>query len=185
MKFKILVLWTLVGLLVSVSAANYQIDSVHSQVGFRIRHTINKIPGTFEGFTGTIQFDPANPEKSVAQAEIDIASVDTGNSRRDSHLQRDDFFHAVQYPKMTYLSTSWKVVGENRYEVKGNLTLMGKTLPVVLEVESLGSTEARGHTIAGWEASGKIDRTAWGVNGGQPLVGIDVEINLSIQARQQ
>lgn len=162
----------------------YKVDPVHSGVNFKIRHFINKVPGTFSEFTGTIHYDKENPENSKAEATIQIASVDTRNTDRDAHLQNEDFFQASRFPVIKFASTSWKPVGEDTFEVVGVLDFAGEQHPVVLNVEYLGEVEGRGMIRSGWEGTATIDRTNWGLTYGTPAVGKEVEIELNIQAHR-
>lgn len=159
----------------------YKIDPVHSGVNFRIRHFINNVPGTFSRFEGEIHFDKSDPTNSKAVATIDLTSVDTRNSNRDEHLQQDDYFHTAEFPRMTFESTRWEVVDESNFKVTGNLSFLGRTNEVVLDVVFLGEMEGRGIIRSGWEGRTTIDRTQWGLTSGTPAVGRDVHIELNIQ----
>lgn len=164
----------------------YQIDATHSSVGFRIRHLVGKVPGAFNQFSGAIRFDRDQPENSSVEAVIDIASIDTANTRRDDHLRSDDFFSAATYPKMTFRSTAWKATGENSFAVTGDLTIKEVTKSVTLTVELLGVADGpRGAKLSGWEATTTISRTAFGVGGSSPVVGDDVEITITVEAAAQ
>lgn len=163
----------------------YTIDPVHSGVDFKIRHFINKVPGTFSEFSGSIVFDKENPENSKAEATIQVATVDTRNSDRDAHLQNEDFFKANLFPVIKFGSTSWKATGENTFEVIGLLDFAGEQHPIVLDVEYLGEVEGRGTIRSGWEGKATIDRTDWGMTYGTPAVGTEVEIELNIQAHRK
>ncbi len=186
---------TLAGL-ASLSAQpshSYEIDPVHSGVSFKVRHFFNEVPGKFTDFKGNIVFDKGDPSKSQATAIIVPASVDTSNGKRDSHLQNEDFFHVNQHKTIEFKSTAWEPngqseSGQDKYKVTGDLTMLGQTKPVTLDVVYLGEMEGQGPyegvMVAGWEASGEIDRTEWGLNGGQPIVGKDVKIELSIQGHR-
>jgi polyisoprenoid-binding protein YceI len=163
----------------------YKVDPVHSGVDFKIRHFINKVPGTFTEFNGTIHYDKDNPENSKAEATIQVASVDTRNTDRDAHLQNEDFFKASLFPVITFESTSWAPKGENTYEVVGVLDIVGQKHPVVLDVEYLGEVEGRGTIRSGWVGKATIDRTNWGITYGTPAVGTEVDIELNIQAHRK
>lgn len=171
-------------LTVSAETVVYKIDPVHSGINFKVRHFLNKMPGSFTGFEGEIHFDKANPSNSKAVAKIDIASVDTRNTDRDAHLQNEDFFKSDTYPAMEFKSTEWIATGENTYSVKGMLTILGIEKPVELEVKFLGEMEGYGVMRSGWEGSAEIDRTDWGMTYGQPAVGTTVEIELNIQGHR-
>ncbi len=161
----------------------YVIDPVHSGVSFNIRHFFNKVPGNFGAFEGEIHLNKEDMSKSKVVASIDISSVDTNNDDRDDHLRGDDFFDTANHPDMTFTSTKWKEVEENKYAVTGDLTIKGVTKEVVLDVELLGFGPGRGgKMLSGWEGSTTIDRRDFGISYGQGVVGNEVDITLNIQA---
>jgi len=163
----------------------YKIDPVHSGSRFKIRHFINRVPGTFGTFSGEIHFDKAAPENSKAVATLQVASVDTRNDRRDAHLLNEDFFKADQHPLIEFTSTEWAATGENTFKVKGLLKMVGAEHPVELDVTFLGEVEGRGVIRSGWEGAATIDRTRWGITYGGPAVGNEVQIELNIQAHRE
>lgn len=171
------------------AATVYAVDPIHSSINFKIRHHFNQVIGSFGTYSGEIHFDEANPANSKAIATIQVASVDTNNERRDGHLQRDDFFNAEVHPAIEFASTQWEATGENKFKVTGDLTMLGQTKPVVLDVEFLGSTQLEYNgqttTVTGWYATGKLNRKDWGIAGGPVIVGDEVQLELSIQARKQ
>lgn len=166
---------------------SYEIDTAHSSVKFSIRHFVAKTTGNFAEFSGTLKIDREHMTKSSVTATIQIPSVDTDSEKRDSHLQEDDYFSAGEYPAMTFESTKWeKAEDENQFKVTGDLTLRGITNEVVLDVELLGFGEGmRGAYLSGWEATTTLDRTDWGINGGQPAVGTEVDVTINIEAIRQ
>lgn len=169
----------------AAEVATYTIDPVHSGVGFKIRHHFTKVPGNFAEFSGTIHFDAENPSASSVEATIAAASVDTNSDKRDGHLRSDDFFKVATYPEITFKSTSWKKVGENQFEVVGDLTMVGQTHPVTLAVEFLGEGPGNRDTvISGWDISGSLDRTDWGITYGPGIVGNEVAIEISVEAKK-
>jgi polyisoprenoid-binding protein YceI len=165
----------------------YEIDPVHSSIKFSIRHFVAKTTGNFGQFEGTLEVNRSDLTKSSAQATIQIPSVDTDNEKRDAHLQEDDYFGAAANPVMTFTSTDWAATdSEDHFKVTGDLSFNGVTKPVTLEVELLGFGEGmRGAYLSGWEAKTTIDRTEWGVDGGQPAVGNEVDITINIEAIRQ
>ena len=163
----------------------YKVDPVHSGINFKIRHFINKVPGTFTTFDGEIHHNPDNPAENVAKAIISVPSVDTRNNDRDAHLQNEDFFKANLHPEITFTSTEWISTGENAYDVKGTLAMAGVERPITLQVTYLGEMEANETIRSGWEGRATIDRTDWGINYGMPAVGREVEIELNIQAHRK
>lgn len=170
--------------LASLQAAptTWDIDTTHSGIVFKVRHFVTKVPGTFGDFKGTIVFD-SDPANMKAEATIKVPSVNTNSERRDDHLQQDDYFNAAAYPEITFTSTKWEKTGDKTYKMTGDLSMMGVTKPVTLDVTFLGTAEGRGgKTLAGFEGVGKIDRTEWGLTAGQPAVGKEVDIEINIEA---
>ena len=146
------------------------LDTAHTSIAFVARHAmVTKVRGTFEEFEGSVVFDEANPEASVAKAVIKTASVNTQNADRDGHVRGDDFFSVEQYPEMTFESTSFDIDGTSG-TVTGDLTLKGITKPVTLDVEVFGVEEDPfGNVRVGFEASTKINRKDFGVDFQAPL----------------
>jgi polyisoprenoid-binding protein YceI len=164
----------------------YVADPAHSSVQFGVRHFFSKVPGSFGKFEATVVVDRENMEKSTIKASIDVDSVNTNQEKRDAHLKTADFFDAPKFPKMTFASTAWKKTGENEYDVTGDLSLHGVTKPVTLKVKSLGfGPGMKGVQLSGWEAKGSIKRSEFGMTGGAPAVGDDVEIEINIEAKKQ
>lgn len=178
----LLALCTLTATSAFAQVETYDIDTAHSGVSFKIRHFFGKVPGSFGKFSGTLIIDRENMENSSTEAAITVASVDTNNDDRDDHLEQDDYFNAAKFPTITFKSTKWEKTGDTTFKIHGDLTMMGKTKPVVLDANLLGFGEGRrGQYLTGWEATTTIDRTAWGFTAGQPAVGAEVEIELNIE----
>ena len=174
-------------LFASAKVETYAIDPVHSSVKFSIRHFVAKTTGKFNQFEGTIKLDRKNWSNSSVSATISVNSVDTANEKRDSHLQEDDYFDSSKHPLITFESTKWETTDkEDTFKITGNLTMLGKSKEVVLETKLLGfGTGMEGAHLSGWEATTTLDRTQWGVSGGQPAVGAEVDVVINIEAIRQ
>jgi polyisoprenoid-binding protein YceI len=145
-----------------LAAEEYTLDPTHSQLTFRIRQYVSVVTGKFTDFSGTVTFDPAHWERSHVEATIPVKSIDTGIAARDHHLLAADFFDAEKYPTMTFRSTSVQLMGERVADVHGELTMHGKTLPVVLRVE-LQSPAKSGTETSVWTVSTHLRRSAFGL----------------------
>lgn len=171
-------------------ADTYDIDSAHSQVGFRVKHLVGKVPGRFTKFSGTIDFTPGKPETWKVDAKIDPASINTDNEKRDGHLKSADFFDVEKYPEMSFKSTKVSDVKGDSAKLAGDLTMHGVTKPVVLDLEIGGTTkDPWGNAKAGFSAKGKLNRKDWGIvwnkaldNGGL-MLGEDIEISIDVEAQ--
>jgi polyisoprenoid-binding protein YceI len=168
---------------------SWNIDVVHSTVGFTVRHLmVSKVHGLFTKWSGSFAFDEENPAASHVQVQIEVASVDTREPQRDGHLRSGDFFEAEKFPHMTFKSTS--VEGsKNHFKVTGDLTLRGVTKPVVLDVEYAGRTvHPQMGERAGFSAHTSINRKDFGVSFNQVLdtggvaVSEKVDINIEVEA---
>jgi polyisoprenoid-binding protein YceI len=166
------------------------IDRSHSEVAFQVRHLLSKVRGRFADFSGTIQFDDANPERSRVDVAIQAPSIDTAEGDRDKHLRSADFFDVETYPTLTFTSTWVSPRGGNTYDVAGDLTIHGITRPVVLPASFLGSAvDPWGHTKFVFEAELTLNRKDFGLSWnaaletGGFLVGDEVKVTLSIQAK--
>lgn len=172
------------------AAATWQIDPSHSQVGFRVRHMmITWVQGEFTDFSGTIEYDPAAPERTSAAVTVQIASVDTDEEKRDAHLTSPDFFDAATHPTMSFRSTRVAKARGGELELVGDLTIRGVTKPVTLQVEGLGQpiTDAWGNYRVGATVTGTINRHDFGVSwndtldSGGVVVGDEVQLAIDVQ----
>jgi polyisoprenoid-binding protein YceI len=150
-------------------AATWNIDPVHSEVGFSVRHMmVSKVRGRFTTFSGQI-VTGADPLSSSVTAEIDLGSISTGQEQRDAHIRSADFFEVETYPTMTYKSTGVRVE-DGEYVLDGELTLKGVTrnVPLRLELNGFGS-DPWGGVRAGFTATGEINRRDFNVSFSTPM----------------
>ena len=165
----------------------WQIDPVHSGVNFRIRHFVTRVRGKFTDFRGTITADPQSWQDAVIDVEIRTASISTDNEKRDNHLRSSDFFAADSFPTITFRSTRIERRGDDA-KIYGTLTMRGVTKPVVLDGHFNGIARTPDAERVGFEATTKVDRTAFGVawnramEGGGAMLGDEVEVEISVEA---
>lgn len=171
----------------------WAIDASHSVVEFAVRHmVVSTTKGRFGAVSGTIVLDQADPRRSSVTAEIDAASIETHEPKRDEHLRSADFFDVASYPTITFRGTQVEPRGADRLRVVGELTIRGVTREVELDVELHGqATDPWGGTRAGFSARTAIDRKEFGLTWNQALetggllVSDQVKINLEIEAIKQ
>jgi len=173
------------GLLVIVSsvayaAETYKLDPGHSSIVFRVKHLgIAYVFGRFNGPTGSFVFDESSPSKSAIEMQAETKNVDTALEKRDTHLKSPDFFNAGEYPLVSFKSKSVKKLNENTYEVSGDLTLLGKTRPITVEVHGTGAgKDPWGNFRRGFETSFSIKRSEFGMN--FMMGGVSDEVNLTV-----
>jgi len=170
--------------------SSWEIDPAHSNVQFGVRHMmISTVHGKFTKFTATATGDEKDAAHAGVQASIDVASIDTGDEKRDAHLKTADFFDAEKFPTITFKSTKVEAAGDRRFKLHGDLTMHGVTKPVVLDVEATPEVKGmRGETRAGARATTKINRKDFGISwsksmdGGGVVVGDEVEVTIDVEA---
>jgi polyisoprenoid-binding protein YceI len=192
MKRTITSITTIIALALPViaSAAAWNIDPDHSNIGFKVRHLmVSNVKGNFEKHSGTIDLDDKDIAKSRITVTIDTNSINTSVQKRDEHLRSADFFDVAKYPTMTFVSKKVARAGKDKLQVTGDLTLHGVTRQVVLDVEgpSLESKDPWGNIRRGASATTKINRKDFGLVWNKALetggvaVGEDVTIYLEIE----
>lgn len=188
---KLLVLAVLISVAPAASRAEvYDIDSSHSEVGFRIKHLVGRVPGRFTKFSGTIDYTPGKPASWKVDATIDPASINTDNEKRDGHLKSPDFFDVAKFPAMSFKSTKVTDIKGDTAKLHGLLTMHGVTKPVVLDLEIGGTAkDPWGNLKAGFSAKGKVKRKDFDIvwnktlDSGGFMLGEEVDVNLDIEAQ--
>jgi polyisoprenoid-binding protein YceI len=174
-----------------VKAGTYQADPAHTLVGWEVNHFgFNNYYGLFGDITGTLTIDPARPQDAKVDITIPIAKVTTVSAGLTEHLLRPgkdggkpDFFGANP-AAARFVSTAVKIDPKDpmKAEITGNLTMNGVTKPVTVEAEFTGAginPFNRKETV-GFEAETEIKRSEWGIGWGIPLVGDEVELDISV-----
>lgn len=153
---------------------------------------ITNVTGSFQQFDATMDANAEDFSDAKISFEADINSISTGNEQRDTHLKSDDFFSAEQFPKLSFNSTSFTHKGGSDYVLNGDLTIKGNTKPVSLNVEFGGRmTDFYGQDKAGFEISGKINRSEFGLTwsavteAGGVVVSDEIKLNLAVQMVKQ
>ncbi|HEX5632285.1 MAG TPA: YceI family protein [Gemmatimonadales bacterium] len=175
----------------TVEPVTWKIDVTHSELIFRVRHLVSRVPGTFREWSGAIVADPADWNAGSVEIVIQAASIDTRHEKRDTHLRSADFFDVANHPTLTFRSTSVQVSGES-VTLKGDLTIRGTTKPVTLTGETLGTIgEGAGKQRVGFHVTTKINRLDYGLTwnraaeGGGLVLGDEVEIDVTVAAVRQ
>lgn len=167
----------MLGVTASLAAAapvTWKVDASHTEASFQVRHYFSKVRGVFHEVEGTIVYDPADVSAIKVEALVKVASVDTGNEKRDGHLQTPDFFDAEKNPTLSFKSTSVKAAGKDKYKITGDLTMRGVTKQVTFDADFLGSSEIsiggqpRG-SKAGFSATTTVNRKDFGINWNRTL----------------
>jgi polyisoprenoid-binding protein YceI len=169
----------------------YVFDKAHSNIGFRIRHTVAKVNGRFREFDGTIWIDRQNPPASKVEVTIRAASIDTGNEKRDGDLRSSNFFDVEKYPTITFKSTKIEPKGKDSYLVSGDFTMHGVTKAIQIPVQSNGFAKVGKGEKAGFSIGFPLNRKEYGITWNQTLdqggllLGEEVEIAIEVEANKK
>jgi polyisoprenoid-binding protein YceI len=175
-------------------ATVWEIDPKHTLVEFSVRHMMfTTVKGRFTEVRGVIHcVDEADPSQAQVEAEIDAASISTGDEQRDAHLRSADFLDTENYPKITFKSTRVDARNEEELRLVGELTVHGITREVTLETTFNGrGKNPYGQEVAGFSAQTTINRKEFGLTwnaaleSGGLLVGNNLEIMIEVQAIRQ
>lgn len=168
----------------AAEANRYRVRAEDSAVGFTAtKWGVFKVEGRFTQFEGLIQYDPATPAQTQVSFTVEVASVTTGNPRRDGAVRGRNFLHAAAFPTLKFQSTQVVQHAPDLLEVTGDLTLRGVTRPLTVPVQVLGlnTVEDLGR-LAGFETRFTLDRMDFGIDGWPRGVGQEVEVHLLISA---
>lgn len=172
----------------TVSAAaqvdTWNLDPFHSSAQFAVRHGgISTVRGAFAKLSGTVQYDPNDPTKTVIDATIDANSVDTRVDPRDKDLRSPNFFDVEKFPTITFKSKRAESQGVGKLKVTGDLTIHGVTKEVVLMVDGPNgpNKDQRGNQHMGASATTQISRKDFGVSGAPGGVGDEVQITIDVE----
>ena len=166
----------------AVQAGDYVVEPTHTKVLFSLSHLgFTTWYGEFGNASGRLNLDPANLAASSLDVSVPVVSVNTNNTKLDEELKGADWFDAAKYPAMTFHSTRIVRTGEDTADVEGDLTIHGVTHREVLRAKfnHAGVNMMDKAYTAGFEVSGVIKRSDFGVKQYVPYVGDEVTLIIS------
>jgi polyisoprenoid-binding protein YceI len=171
----------------SLPTGTWNVDPIHSSVEFHVKHLgIATVKGQFNEFEGTLE---VTPDGSRAYGTVKVASVDTREPQRDTHLRSPDFFDADQYPEIAFQSTAIRPLDEDTFEIDGDLSIHGVTRSLTLNATLEGTeTDPQGNLRVGLSATAQINRSDYemkfnmALGSGNVVVSDKVKILLEISA---
>jgi polyisoprenoid-binding protein YceI len=178
--------------------ATWILEPGHTEAEFRARHMmVTWVRGLFKDIHGSLEFDRDEPLATTFEGEIDATKLWTGEAERDAHLRSADFFDVDEHPRITFSGRFLERTGDNDFKALASLTIRGFTRDVPLDVAYLGQWESpfwvgdenKGSMRRiGFEATGRVDRHAFGVSWqdelprGGVVVSNHIDITLDIEA---
>ena len=166
----------------AVQGGTFAVEPTHTRVMFAVSHMgFSTWYGDFTQASGSLTLDPKTPAAAVLDVTVQTASVSTTNAKLDGELRDPTWFDAAKYPTIHFRSTKVTPTGPGRADVAGDFTLHGVTRPLVLHAVFNGAganVMSKAYTV-GFEGTGVIKRSDFGVTKYVPLVGDEVKITLS------
>ncbi|HQT70361.1 MAG TPA: YceI family protein [Thiobacillus sp.] len=176
--------WALLAALATPAAHAVEYQTVlprQSAIGFEFRQMGVPVAGGFKRFTTQMRFDPAKPEAASARIEIDLASIDAGSVEADDESAGKLWFNRSAYPKAVFTSSQIRALGNNRYELRGTLTLKGKSRVMIVPV-----TYSPGKNVATFDGVFILKRLEFGIGEGMwsdvATVANEVQVKFRIAA---
>jgi polyisoprenoid-binding protein YceI len=171
-----------------VESGTYAVEPNHTQVVFSVNHFgFSTFSGLFEKASGTLVLDPVKPEGSKLDVTVSTDSVYTPSDKLTGELKGADWLDAGKFPEITFKSTKVEKTGPESAKVMGDLTLHGVTKPVTLTAKFHGAGPnplSKKYTI-GFEVSGKIKRSDFGVKTYVPMIGDEVDLTINAPFEKQ
>jgi polyisoprenoid-binding protein YceI len=168
----------------AVASANWRIDPARTHIAFAIDAVgYPRTRGQFHEFQGRISVDLDHPDKSSVAFHVRTQSVDVGSPSFDDYLRSVAFLDAARFPSIDFVSSSVQKVDDHTVRVSGELTLLGVTRPLSVDV-AVQREMSGGSARLAFSVKTSIDRLAFGMNSGFPLVSREVELVISSEAAE-
>jgi polyisoprenoid-binding protein YceI len=165
-----------------IPAGEYSLDPQHAKILFGVSHYgFSTYYGEFSGAKGTLELQNQKPETSTLTIKVPVGAISTTNSFLDKELMGPNWLDASNFPAMVFKSTAIKVTGKDSAQVTGDLTIHGVTKPTTLTVKLNGggmSPQSKKFTV-GFEVSGKIKRSDFGITSYIPAISDEVQLIIS------
>jgi polyisoprenoid-binding protein YceI len=159
-------------------AAGWRIDPARTTIGFSIDATgFPRTEGRFRRFEGRISVDFDHPDRSKVAFRVQSQSVDVGSASFGDYIRSAAFLDSAGHSSIDFISTSAEKINDHVVRVTGNLTLLGVTKPIVVDV-AVEHEEVDGRPGLAFRAETKIDRLEFGMNSGYPLVSREVDLKI-------
>jgi polyisoprenoid-binding protein YceI len=166
----------------TVQAGTYAIEPMHTRVLFAVLHLgFTHYYGDFTGVSGKLVIDPSHIADASVQVSIPTASISTTNAKLDGELKSAQWLDAGAYPTLTFVSRHVTRTGPKTARIEGDLTLHGVTHPVVLDASfnAAGPSPFNHKFSMGFDATGHLKRSDFGVGAYVPMISDDVDIIIS------
>ncbi|MHC5110847.1 MAG: YceI family protein [Planctomycetota bacterium] len=160
----------------------FEIDPDHSSVTFKVMHEkLHWAHGRFNEISGVLTLDNRKKPKNITiTATVMAKSVDTANRERDKHLRKKDFFDAKKFKEITFVANECNKVSDDRFELTGDMTMLGKTVPMTVNLQITGLIKGKGKHNLGAESTFIVKPSEFGM---PPHDGIGDEVSVTVSLK--
>lgn len=152
-----------------------------SRIAFVSKQMGVPVDGTFRRFQAQMAFDPAKPEAGKINLSLDLASIDAGYKEANDEVVGKNWFNVKAFPNASFVSSGVRPLGNNRYEVRGTLSIKGRSRPIVAPFTLRSDKDT-----ATFEGSFVLKRLEYGIGegawGDPSVVADDVQVKFSLVA---
>src|SRR6266567_2895238 len=174
------------GALAAMAAQSWRIDETHTSIGFKIDATgFPTTRGHFKHYAGRIAIDLDRPARSSTSFTVDATSVDVGSQSYTDFVKSTALLNVAKFPTLSFASTQVEKLDPRTARVTGNLTMLGVTKPIALDVNVEPDPSAKGPAkgrLVAFSATGTIKRSDFGMIFGLPLIDDAIEITVKTRA---
>ncbi len=164
-----------------VQSGTYAVDTNHTQIDFTLLHMgFSNYSGRLNDVTGSLVLSSSAPATSKLSVTVPAATFSTTSEKLDAELKGEQWFDAAKFPTITFVSTKVTPTGKDSATVAGDLTLHGVTKPILLTAHFVGAGTnplSKKYTV-GFEVSGQVKRSDFGVSTYVPLIGDEVTLSI-------
>jgi polyisoprenoid-binding protein YceI len=165
----------------AVQPGTYSVDPNHTQIGFTLSHFgFSNYSGRLAGVSGTLTLAGGDHAASKIAVSVPTTAFSTTSSQLDEELKSADWFDAKKFPTITFTSTKVTPTGADSATIEGELTMHGVTKPITLTAHFIGTgaNPMSKKVTVGFDATGTVKRTEFGVTKYAPMIGDEVALTL-------
>ena len=167
-----------------ISPGRYELDEKHAYLSFSYSHMGLSNPRLhFSAFDAELELDGNNMAQSNVRIAVNVASIESGVAELDEELRGADFFDVANHPEITFVSNGYEETSENEGRLSGDLTVLGITKPVTLDVtiNSAAMNRMVRKEMIGFTASGAINRSDFGLSAYDKFVGDELNLDIRVE----
>jgi len=158
----------------------WQIDYAASYIKFVGDQAGAEFEGTWESWSGDLQFSSDQLERSVFDVTVDATSAETQDDDRDVTLADPEWFDSMNFPEAYFRASNFSA-SDDGYVADGQLIIKNVASPVLFAFTVVANGDT--HVLNG---TAQLDRLTLGAGTGEwedtDWVGKDVTVRVHVEA---